>query len=474
MARTRAIERAARQPSPPSTNGSSQNPILIRGSNSPPSEALPTPGNRRSMRLQSAKEEPQMTVAKRRTKGSRVVKAVEKASKPKPVLKDCLICCTARPVINRAGRGFKTIEGTCEHFQNICNACIGTMINEKIVKRDLDEAVLACDYPECEHVLDYNTVAKLIFKVCRESWNDALLMHHLRNGENYIACLNTECGYYFSIEDCQGKSSKPDHGKKIACPHCDDAICLNCMRPDHGFSPCKTAEEIKSLEEIKKMGAKSCPKCGINIEKNGGCNHMKCRHCKFDFCFGCLVGYSPNMQHAEGCSDRGGIMNDPRNWVRDDGNGDAVILRIARQVQQDIDFPQAIPEPPRRVAAVAPAAPPAPPRRQPVAPPPQAASQAQLAAAAVMPRIHASAWMGNLFALIQQNHLHNRRHHHPNGGHHVRLNAVNMPVQGQAGNAVNMPVQGQAGNGNAGIGIGNGNANAGGGARHLGNTPWYS
>lgn len=28
---------------------------------------------------------------------------------------------------------------------------------------------------------------------------------------------------------------------------------------------------------------KNCPKCGVLIEKNGGCDHMKCQMCKHDF-----------------------------------------------------------------------------------------------------------------------------------------------------------------------------------------------
>ena len=32
-----------------------------------------------------------------------------------------------------------------------------------------------------------------------------------------------------------------------------------------------------------------CPKCGVKIEKNRGCPHMKCEWCKFDFCWSCMA-----------------------------------------------------------------------------------------------------------------------------------------------------------------------------------------
>ncbi|KAL1613250.1 hypothetical protein SLS60_001482 [Paraconiothyrium brasiliense] len=105
------------------------------------------------------------------TKGNRVEKAAPKKtkqSKPKPVKKECSICATTRQVGTSAGRGFKVVEGACEHFQNICNICIGKMVKEKIVKRDLDEAVLVCAFPDCEYVLDYTTIMGMIFKGARE------------------------------------------------------------------------------------------------------------------------------------------------------------------------------------------------------------------------------------------------------------------------------------------------------------------
>ena len=37
-----------------------------------------------------------------------------------------------------------------------------------------------------------------------------------------------------------------------------------------------------------------CPKCRATIEKDGGCNHMVCKRCKFDFCWVCLGSWEPH------------------------------------------------------------------------------------------------------------------------------------------------------------------------------------
>ncbi|KAK7182255.1 IBR domain-containing protein [Paraphaeosphaeria sporulosa] len=324
MARKTATSRKAATAA--TGSGSSRRPISTRHRNSlaPAVPANPgPPANRAGLR--SRKKLGTIAVGQPVTKGNRVEKeAKTKEPKPQPVKKECIICITTRQVSNCAGRGFKAIEGACDHFQNTCNVCIGKMIKEKIVKRDLDEAVLVCAFPDCEHVLDYNAIMTMIFKAMRESWDNALLKHHFSTSDNYVACLYAKCGQYFSIDDCDNKSSivksKRGRGRTVTCPYCEEDMCLDCMRPSHGTNSCdeaKLAEENQSLELIKGI-SKPCPKCGANIQKNGGCNHMKCRHCKHDFCFSCLVGFGPNMQHAEGCSERHpNIMQDPRNWLPD-------------------------------------------------------------------------------------------------------------------------------------------------------------
>ena len=34
-----------------------------------------------------------------------------------------------------------------------------------------------------------------------------------------------------------------------------------------------------------------CPNCGMKLQKNGGCPHMRCTKCKYEFCWNCLGSY---------------------------------------------------------------------------------------------------------------------------------------------------------------------------------------
>lgn len=47
------------------------------------------------------------------------------------------------------------------------------------------------------------------------------------------------------------------------------------------------------------MIAEPCPNCGVLVQKNGGCPHMMCSKCKYEFCWSCLGSYK-RYRHAEG------------------------------------------------------------------------------------------------------------------------------------------------------------------------------
>lgn len=56
-------------------------------------------------------------------------------------------------------------------------------------------------------------------------------------------------------------------------------------------------QKLKSyFEEILK--SEKCPNCGVTILKNGGCPHILCLKCNFEFCWLCLGSY-PSYMHIE-------------------------------------------------------------------------------------------------------------------------------------------------------------------------------
>lgn len=59
-----------------------------------------------------------------------------------------------------------------------------------------------------------------------------------------------------------------------------------------GFIETGKAED-EEARKLKQMTTKPCPKCGVRIEKNGGCPHMTCRRemggCSYEVSEYCLL-----------------------------------------------------------------------------------------------------------------------------------------------------------------------------------------
>jgi len=53
----------------------------------------------------------------------------------------------------------------------------------------------------------------------------------------------------------------------------------------------KNEEAFKKL--MDKQGWKNCPGCNVIIERSFGCFHMKCTHCKTEFCNQCGIKLDP-------------------------------------------------------------------------------------------------------------------------------------------------------------------------------------
>ena len=86
----------------------------------------------------------------------------------------------------------------------------------------------------------------------------------------------------------------------------EDLICLLCKTqwrdPLHYTSLEKLVRGVKDVflmrsdilsQVMKLLTTEPCPNenCGFLIQKNGGCNHMRCENCKHEFCWMCLGEY---------------------------------------------------------------------------------------------------------------------------------------------------------------------------------------
>uniref|UniRef100_A0A0E0KGH5 RBR-type E3 ubiquitin transferase n=1 Tax=Oryza punctata TaxID=4537 RepID=A0A0E0KGH5_ORYPU len=106
-----------------------------------------------------------------------------------------------------------------------------------------------------------------------------------------------------------GRAVRVDGGERcceVSCP-CGASFCFSCAAPAHSPCPCAMWErwEAKCRGESMNVdwilaNTKTCPKCFKPIEKNGGCNHVKCT-CGHWLC-GAATGSAHNWSSIEGHS----------------------------------------------------------------------------------------------------------------------------------------------------------------------------
>ena len=77
---------------------------------------------------------------------------------------------------------------------------------------------------------------------------------------------------------------------------CGKQFCFGCGREEHYTVPCLLVEgwQNQAYHQDVKMKfmvilTKKCPKCKVDIEKEGGCQYMSCAKCRTEFCWHCLA-----------------------------------------------------------------------------------------------------------------------------------------------------------------------------------------
>jgi hypothetical protein len=129
-----------------------------------------------------------------------------------------------------------------------------------------------------------------------------------RDGFNLICidCYRPSCDHFNVFQ-------KPAEGNscRANCTKCRIAeFCLKCTRASHG-GECDRLDEAS--EQLIREKTRVCPSCLAHVEKDGGCNHMKCR-CGAHFCWLCNQSYEQNQinDHYVGRNSHGnciGILN---------------------------------------------------------------------------------------------------------------------------------------------------------------------
>jgi ariadne-1 len=84
------------------------------------------------------------------------------------------------------------------------------------------------------------------------------------------------------------------------CSKCSIDFCFSCGNEPHQPARCIDFASWRAIfgssQYWVKKNAKPCPRCSVPIEKNNGCNHMRCSQCGHDFCWLCLTALGSHLE----------------------------------------------------------------------------------------------------------------------------------------------------------------------------------
>ena len=179
----------------------------------------------------------------------------------------------------------------CGHFY--CYTCLKHFLTTGITDKN---PVLGC--MECLAPIPLNTLRKILPHSELEDLFELAFHTHVRtNPEKFKFCGTPHCTRLYQLAPKDSQDPPAFH-----CPSCLRSVCSACQGVPHEGISCFEAE-INQNAEVQKADAllekwagrkgkdvHRCPKCNAMIEKNKGCNHIRC-HCGAHICWVCVQSF---------------------------------------------------------------------------------------------------------------------------------------------------------------------------------------
>ncbi len=166
---------------------------------------------------------------------------------------------------------------------------------------------IQCMGAKCHVIVDEKTVQLLVKDDIFQRYRDLLNRTYVDDTPALRWCPAPECEYAIACPVPARALDVVIPTVKCACGH---TFCFGCAEAgDHRPCCCpvvkrwlkKCADDSETSNWIS-ANTKECTKCHSTIEKNGGCNHMTCKKCKWEFCWVCMGPWSEHGTAWYNCS----------------------------------------------------------------------------------------------------------------------------------------------------------------------------
>ncbi len=171
----------------------------------------------------------------------------------------------------------------CAHMY--CTECCYNYIKGKVDAHEVSAETFHC--PECPRAAEITAVNSILREVGDEELRSRFTeLRSLADDRKTVAC-----------PVCATISRKSLFSNSMACSSCALVFCFehgtaHAGRSCRAFKKQQDAELAMNAQFLRSERVHSCPKCKSPIEKNGGCMHMTCSRCRYEFCWMCRLPWN--------------------------------------------------------------------------------------------------------------------------------------------------------------------------------------
>lgn len=179
-------------------------------------------------------------------------------------------------------------ELVCGHF--FCSVCLKMYTETAVTQGTLIDCI-KCPAYACNMPINDDFIGELLSKKLKPRYQQLITSGFVSNNRLIKWCPSPDCSRAVKVD--VGAPDQP----AVRC-HCGFQFCFACKEETHNLIPCSTVKEFKEVKAASLSTAnwvvrftKQCSKCHIDIEKNGGCNHITCSQCLHEFCWICCADW---------------------------------------------------------------------------------------------------------------------------------------------------------------------------------------
>ncbi|CAI2371010.1 unnamed protein product [Moneuplotes crassus] len=178
----------------------------------------------------------------------------------------------------------------------VCKQCLTDWATSKLSSdKFAQDHELPCPNSECKHKLTDQDLIQLVGPRLFESINQTYTDIYISTTEDMRRCPSKGCDFAGSIELKACADNLECH--KCGFQWREKVQTSYLRRMQEGVTGLIKELDLKSyLNQM--LTANACPKCEEVIWKDGGCKHMMCKKCNYEFCWFCLGAY-PRYEHTE-------------------------------------------------------------------------------------------------------------------------------------------------------------------------------